>query len=834
MENRNTKITKLTMHGFKSFKKKVSIPFFPGFIVICGPNGVGKTNILDAICFGLGRSSMKSLRAGRLLDLIYHGNGKNPGSDFASVTLWFDNSNKIFPFDSEEVSITRKVNKKGMSLFKINGRTTTREKVLELLSSARIYPDGFNIIMQGDVNQVVDMTPEERRGIIDDISGIAHYNEKKEKAQANLEKVEQKLKEVEIVISERMERLIELEKDRNIALKFKDLQQRLEILRASLAYKKFTLLDEDFNKINEEIATSEEEIEQLENEIRGLEKEMELSEKRKEEIANKMYVRSRETSIRQEIEDIKNSILRNNTKIESNLREIERIDKLIEKLDVIRDRGFSKGVQAILNLKKKGVHGVVGNLIKVPKAYEIAIEVAGGFRLQNIVVENSLLATECINYLKKNKIGRATFLPLNRIKPKKLKSEQKSLLKKPGVVGLITDLIKYDRKYAPAIEHVFGDTIIVENLSVARDIGIGRIRMVTLDGDLVERSGAMIGGYYQKKEMLGPDIEISEYLQAKKDLKEEINFLEVEIEHLNKKIEELKEKAKEEAKEVIDLEEERVKIDELMEEMKERRNEKYEQRIVLQNKINRLKIKAAKMEAELENFKVEVEKYGKVEYVDEKPEILEMQINDCIKALNALGLVNLKAIEEYDAFKVEFDELKSKYDKINEEKQAIQEMIEKIETKRKEVFYESLREIDNNFRRIFKDIVGGSASLELEDPMNIESGLLIEANPSGKSLVNIDAMSGGEKSLTALAFLFAVQMFKPAPFYILDEIDAFLDKMNTKKVVSLLKKLSKDEQFIVITHNDYTIKQGDKVYGVTMENGESKILGLELPEIRVD
>ncbi len=251
---------------------------------------------------------------------------------------------------------------------------------------------------------------------------------------------------------------------------------------------------------------------------------------------------------------------------------------------------------------------------------------------------------------------------------------------------------------------------------------------------------------------------------------------------------------------------------------------------MLQSKINRLKINSAKKEAEVNNLKLEVDKYKDIEYIDEKPKVLEFKIQETVSTLNSLGLVNMKAIEEYDAFKGEFDELKHKYDKIREEKQAIIDMINKIEDKRKEVFYDCLREIDKNFRAIYKEMANGSASLELENPLDIESGLLIQANPAGKSLLNIDAMSGGEKALTALAFLFAVQKYKPAPFYVLDEVDAFLDKVNTKRVADMIKKLSEKEQFIVITHNDYTIKRGDRVYGVTMENGESKILGLELPK----
>ncbi|MEM5777662.1 MAG: AAA family ATPase [Candidatus Aenigmatarchaeota archaeon] len=826
-----TRLTKISMQGFKSFRKRVSIPLFPGLTIIAGPNGSGKTNILDAICFALGRSSIKSLRAEKLYDLIYHGSKSIPPADQASVTLWFDNKNKIFPFEEEEISITRKVNKSGMSLFKLNGKTTTREKILEVLSTARIHPDGFNIIMQGDVNEVIEMTPEERRFIIDDISGISQYNEKKEKAKANLEKVELKLKEVEIIISERMQRLVELENDRNIALKYKDLQRNLEILKASLAKQKYNFLLNDFRKADNEALDIETEIKELEDEIKKVEKDLELAEARKEEIANKMFVRSKGSSLRQETEELKNRIIRNEAKIDSHAREIDRINQMIEKLEFLKQerKDFGKAVQAILDLNRKGVYGVISQLIQVPNEYEIAIEIAGGARLQNIVVEDTLIATECINYLKREKIGRATFLPLNKIKPKKLTPEQKTILKKPGVIGLITDLINYDRKYSAAIEHVFGDTIIVENLGVAREIGIGTVRMVTLDGDLIEPTGAMIGGFYQKKEMFGPDKEIIEYMQAKKELAEEINFLKIETEQIEKKIEELKKSEEREDKEITLLDEERKKIEQDMEELKDKRKQLYEERFVLQNKINKTKIKAAKLEAEVENYRIEAERYGDIEFIDEKPEILEMRIQDAIRELNSLGLVNMKAIEEYDAFKVEFDELKQKYDTINKEKQSIMEMIEKIEEKRKEVFYATLSGVNENFQKVFKEIVGGEASLELEDPLNIESGLIIKANPTGKAVLNIDSMSGGEKSVTALVFLFAVQMYKPAPFYVLDEIDAFLDKLNTKKIIDMVKKLSEKDQFILISHNDYTIKQADKVYGVAMENGESKILGLEMP-----
>jgi len=830
----NTKINRISLQGFKSFRKRVSVPLFSGFNIFCGPNGVGKSNILDAITFVLGGTSTKALRAGRLHELIYHGNGNIQPSDYASVTLWLDNENKIFPFEDQEIAIKRKINKKGVSVFKINGKTTTREKILELLSSAQLHPGGYNIIMQGDVSQVIEMNPQERRGIIDEISGIAHYNEKKIKAQKNLEVVGEKLKEVEIILTERLERLQELETDRNTALKYKELRERLQRLEASLAYKRFKMEESKYEKVEEDIKICEDEIKKLEDDIKLIDKSIELKEKKKEGIKETIFVRSRGAGIREEIEEVKNKILRNKDKIESYQREIKRLDEMIDKLGSIQQRKpifFKKGVKAILNLKRPGIHGTIANLIKTPKEYDTAFEIAGGNRLQNIIVKDTKTATDCINYLKKGKIGRATFLPLNKVRPRTLKKEQKSLLKKPGVIGLLSDLIKFDKKYSPAINYVFGDTLVVENLGVARRIGIGNVRMVTLDGDLVERSGAMIGGYYQKREEVVGGIEIDQYENDKKERQEEINFLRVEIGQLNQKMEELRKSEKTESKEVLDLENEKDALEDELIELKSQRTALIENRVNVQNKINRLKINSARKEAELNNLKLEAEKYKDVELIDAKPSVLEFDIQKATTTLNALGLVNMKAIEEYDAFKGEFDELKHKYDKIMDEKKSIEEMIEKIEGKKKEVFYECLRSIDKNFRIVFKEMAKGQASLELENPLDIESGLLVQANPAGKRMLNIDAMSGGEKSLTALAFLFAVQKYKPAPFYILDEVDAFLDKSNTKRVVEMIKKLSGKEQFIVITHNDYTIKQGDRVYGISMERGESKILGLELPKV---
>jgi chromosome segregation protein len=827
-----TMITRIVLQGFKSFNKRISVPLLQGFNIICGPNGVGKSNILDAIAFVLGRTSAKSMRADKLHELIFSGNGN--AAQYASVTLYLDNSTKIFPFEESEISITRKVNRRGVSIYKINGKTMTREKIVDILAAARIYSDGHNLVLQGDITEVIEMMPEERRTIVDEISGIADYNDKKEKATKDLEAVDAKLKEAEIVITERYDLYKKLEDERNAAIKYQQLQKQMQILKASLAYRKLSNFNENQKAMDDEITKKEVENEELQKEIEKIERELEEREKGIQQLASKLMNIAKRIEVEKEISYLRTKILIDKDKSESNKKEIERLENMIRRMSTLESRmqemgDMPRAVKAILDLKMKGVHGTIRNLIKVPEKYQIAAEVTAAGHLNDIVIDNDVIANEAIEFLKREKIGRATFLPLNKIKAREF--DAKDFLKQKGIIDVVTKVLKFDQKFASAIDFVFGSTLLVDTLSSARAIGIGKARMVTLDGDLVERSGAMIGGFYAHQPKFAKEIEkdeISEYQNLKKKLEEEIKSLHEEIQTFEEKLKEYSKS--EETKEFIDLSKMKIDTEEELGKMRSQRRVAYERRLHVQTDLNRLKIQKAKVEAELENVKIEVEQYGQVEYLNQGIKTLETGIANAMKELAALGAVNFKAIEQYENFKTEFDEYKKKYEKILEEKKAVLEMINQIEQKRKEMFYQAMVELSKKFDEIFFKMTGGHASINLEDPENLESGLMIQATPAAKNLLNIDSMSGGEKSITALAFLFAVQEYRPAPFYILDEIDAALDKENSNKVATLIKNLSKEAQFIVISHNDNTIKQGDRVYGCTMEKGESKIIGLELPK----
>lgn len=829
-------IARLTAQGFKSFNKKISIPLVNGFNVFCGPNGVGKSNVIDAICFVLGRTSAKSLRADRLHELIFHGGSGKAAADHASITMYLDNSQKHFGYDDTEVSVTRKVNRKGVSVYKIQGKTTTREKMLQLLASAMIYPDGHNIVMQGDVTSIIEMDPIERRYVIDEISGIADYNERKDKAQKDLDVVDQKLKEAEIIITERYDIFKKLEEERNAAVRFQTLQKELQLMKASLAHKKLSEYQKTVVDMQKEIEAKEQEGKRLEEEIERIEADLERRDKGMQELVGKLIDMSKRVEEEKEISFLRTKILMNRDRIDANKNEVERLNSMISRLETIESRQADAGsmpraVKAILDQKLNGVHGMVASLIKIPEKYQTAIEVAAGMHMNDLVVDSDATAKFCIDFLKREKIGRATFLPLNKIKAREL-IDERSLLTKNGVVGLASNLVKYDKAHEPAVRFVLGSTIVADNLDIARGLGIGKARMVTLDGDLIERSGAMVGGYYfRTKRKIATETakdEIVEYQQLRKKLEDEIKQLAEEIEKFDSKLKEYEKSEK--IKEFVDMEKLKIDSEDQLDKLRQRRKLSYEKKLEVQTEINKLNIQKAKIDAELESIKIEIQQYGQIQPIDKAISTLQSKVRSAERELATLGPVNFKAIEQYEKFKTEFDEYKKKYEKILEEKKAVLDMIEKIEEKRRNVFYSCLQEVSKYFDEIFKQMTNGNASLELENPLDLESGLIIQANPGSKKLLNIDSMSGGEKTLTALAFLFSVQKYRPTPFYILDEIDAALDKENSKKVAVLIKFMSKSAQFIVITHNDTTIKYGDVVYGVTMESGESKILGLELPK----
>jgi chromosome segregation protein len=1163
-----TRIIRMDMKGFKSFGKKVTLEFGSNFNCILGPNGSGKSNVMDALCFVLGKGSAKGLRADKSANLIYNGGKKSEPASHGEVSIYFDNEKKTFPTPDSFVKITRIIKKTGQSVYKINDKTRTKQQILDLLAIANIDPDGYNIVLQGDIIRLIEMTTNERRILVEDIAGISIYEEKKEKALKELEKVDQKINEAEIILTERKVYLKDLKKDRDQAMQYKDVGENLQRSKATLnnlqirsreeknadVLKNIKTQEEGLKKLQEEITALKKGIEEKKAEVSALSKEIEekgekdqvkimkdIEQLRIEIATNKTKVSSNENEIarvsarkdqlqntlselkkkidelnseKKEIEKKKAEneklILQFNEKItafkkknkiedsegieldidkldkesEEKQKEVqelrerqqmllreqdriniymatidERIKKVIEvekehkkdmdilknrkdefkkatlelnqllnedssfaaqlgnarqKLNTARDElsklnaknigikqklGDSIAIKTILESKDNfgKIYGLISDLGTVPGKYSMALEVAAGGRIKSIVVDTDKTAAECINYLKKNRLGIATFLPLNKMKPNTEKENLGSILKTNGVYGLASDLITHDDKFNNAFSYVFGNTVVVESIEVARRIGIATVKMVTLEGDLIEKSGAMHGGFRQRakgsgfvekeiasgieeKETLVSDmeslvsrlelsrtdaeekivrlrelkatlegeiikIEKSLHLDSgdleaskkeKKEKESELADIEKKLEEINRKVSatntdlarlkvrrqelknritelknprilaelntfeeklselkgqnisydsdvrnmgtqmknlleperenvikiiaqnekdeqsfkselsSLKEKIKTEEKELIEKEKMQkefygkykslfVKKDKLTELIQKEEGKAYkteENARSVEQKMNILSIDNASLKAQLSALSEEGQKFKNIELLKGKNEDeLKKDIWSLERKLEAAGNINMRALEVYDQIEKEYNSLIEKQAKLRSEKDDVLVMINEIETKKKELFMKTFEKMDSEFRKMFAQLsTKGEAFLELENPKDpLSEGLSIKVRITGRKFLDIRSLSGGEKTMTALAFIFAIQEFEPASFYVLDEVDAALDKRNSEKLAELLKKYSERAQYIIISHNDGIINTADTLYGVSMdENSMSKVVSLKL------
>jgi len=302
-----THVKKLVMQGFKSFARRTEIPFENSMNVIVGPNGSGKSNITDALCFVLGRLSIKSIRAAKAANLLFSGNKTYKGSNEAYVELVFDNTDKSFAFDSTEVAIRRVVRKNGQSIYKINDQTKTRQDLLELLSQAGIDPNGFNIVLQGEIQSLVKATPEERRKIIEEVAGISIYEARKHKSLLELDKTEERLKEVGAVLKERTAYLRNLEKEKQDAQNYQKLEETIKRSKKSLLLHSLKHKESELWGFEKEIESYIKETEKIKTKIVQHQAQSDSLQKKIEEINRKVQdaTSNEQESLHKELSDLK-------------------------------------------------------------------------------------------------------------------------------------------------------------------------------------------------------------------------------------------------------------------------------------------------------------------------------------------------------------------------------------------------------------------------------------------------------------------------------------------------------------------------------------------------
>lgn len=840
-----TKINKVVLTGFKSFRKKTVIPFFDGVTAVVGENGSGKSNLFEAISFVMGRRSSQ-LRADRLEHLIFNGGERHSPAEEAQVVLHLDNSDGVFNRFFEngdqapEVTVGRRITRRS-STYTFMGKTCSRGMIDQILEEAKIDPDGQQLIAQGRITEIIKKSPVKRREIIDEISGIAAYDEKRRKAIAQLKDVKSKLNTHRVILAERRRRLLALSRERDAALEHQRLTDEQVRLEESIRHQQRKKIAEKLRRAQGERAGMAQRIEGLKTEVARLDLEIENKEWELEGMREDLGSDGQITLVK-EVERLRSEILHKQGEINFKRQQVKNLQEMIDEVARIKaaeaaraktSTSGNRAVQSLLERRRGGVYGTIASLATPRSGFELAFETAAGGHLNDLVVDSRETAIECIAYLKRSRLGRARILPLRRLVTARKSLASADALKLPGVIDYAINLVEFDSKYRRAFGYVLSDTIVAENLEVLRDID--GVRAVTLDGDLQSKGGALTGGWRpdSRKKEVGPGkTQDTSFDTAKK--RQQISKLLKEIARLEEEIEELSVLLEEKEGELSTRQEEESRVkgkastrsDELRT-LREKRRETYQGLENLRRALTRYEREEAEASAELEALGEE--ERDPADYIEGSVRELERRIEENKRRLRRLEPVNMRAIEEYEVYEQEFNMFRERVNALEVEKHEIEMLIGQIEERKRECFLETLEAVRVQFDRIFKELFqGGSASLELEEPGNISSGLLIKANPPEKELHVIDSLSGGEQTLVATAFIFALQEYQRAPFFILDEIDAALDLVNVTRLSQMLRDYAKRIQVIVVSHNEETVRHADRAYGVTMKNGVSQVLALNL------
>ena len=1222
-------IKRVELTNFKSFGNTTGVPLLPGFTVISGPNGSGKSNLLDALLFCLGLASSRGMRAERLPDLVNNSHNHR-GTVEASVTVTFDLSDAPATVEEEQVSggageqvsegageqvsggaqvqvsggageqgseaqenpksniqnpkstdwsITRRlrVTQQGSytSNYYINGVASTLTELHEQLERLRIYPEGYNVVLQGDVTGVITMNGRERREIIDELAGVAAFDRKISQAKETLSNVKEQEDRYRIVEAELVTQRDRLSSDRIKAEKYQLLRAELQdkqqweiVLTANKLTQQVSQLREQIeadsrthtelttqlSHLSAEIDSTTTQLDQLNARVKALGEEelLALQSTLANQDAEQRQLQRQQRELNLSITSIDNSIKQTqvesqqqsqnltqliieketvetqklglitardgaqerlnesrgqadaiasaseawvqqqtalNRQIETLLQTIEpqrteqaqlrerfaNLERQIEshngllaslepqiaspqslavdfeailpeseqtiqtlaqslaaaeqelqlqqetqkrllqeqrdkqrQLDKLEAQAFAQqeasgtyAAQVIFQSGLTGICGLVAQLGKVEPRYQVALEIAAGARLGNLVVEDDSIAARGIEILKQKRAGRITFLPLNKIRAGQISSTT-ALRYANGYIDYAVNLIECEPRYRDIFGYVFGNTVVFENLNSARQ-HLGQYRIVTLEGELLESSGAMTGGSVNRSSGLRFGIsdpaESAEAEALKKRLEEieiilercgeAIGSLSGKTKHLSQELNEAKSKRREqelqfdqlrkelknltaqqeETRNVLaknnleladaesrlqvldrelpaseiqltqvrqtlaeleqsqtpfewqqiqviikeqeaelnrreqtlrnaevrirDLESQQQRMQEKIQESNQRREEYQRSLIAVKEQQSSVMLQLStigeQMGETLLAIKQVEEKLGEEKQLRDRTETLlrsrhlarqqlewELQklqetqttrreelttlqaqlqekqaelpsvlptvpeqvkldelnaeIKTLQKRLQAMEPVNMLALEEYERTQNRLQELTQKLTTLEAERTELLLRIENFTTLRLRAFTEAFDAVNQNFQAIFAEFSEGDGFLQLDDTNDpFAGGLNLVAHPKGKPVQRLSSMSGGEKSMTALSFIFALQRYRPSPFYAFDEVDMFLDGANVERLARMIAQQSSKAQFIVVSHKGPMIKSAERVIGVTQARGAyTQVVGIKL------
>jgi chromosome segregation protein len=919
----------IELFGFKSFAERTRIELTRGTCALLGPNGCGKSNVVDAVKWVFGEQSSRSLRAERMEDVIFGGSEGTKATSAAEVAVTLTSETEDLPLGVSELEVRRRLYRSGESLYYINNQPAKLREVRELFYDTGMGKSAYSIMEQGRIDQVLSTRPEDRRSLFEEAAGITKYRVQGAEAERKLERTEENMKQAELLLSEVRRSHDTLKRQAEQTEKYRAYREEIFRLELDIQLLKLRRLLEDRHSREKALETQGQERAALEGEITALKTssdahmgEINSMESRLNDAQKRLYaiemergrsdgeirlLQDRMAELAGQIADEDAKAVKVEAKIAQIVADFDsrqasasdlgtRIDDVERNIEEFRRdiEGFSQRIVA----NDHTVRGIRGEVAELDAGLEGLRDELRGITDDIVTQLDQRLKDSGYSYREGKKLeaamdeivagmrivlrGRAEILEdalgLGDVSAEDARKIMGSSLEASRSLSeRVEELARMLATYRTLLPSFLDEFLAPEGIITHKR---------AIDGRISESLSAVSRLRAREAELAAENVELAKKIEQYRSTLEELRVSRARMrsqqESLRAEVERLAAEAKEQTAALEQsrrrTEESRKRVSELgasVERARERiaaltvedaelrkslsklekgiaeRNrtlrsteEKLRQRAGalerMHGKDEQVRVDLATINTEIrdvhenfaERFSRDLSEFESGMYeIQADPERLKAALKDLRDKQRDLGHVNLMAPEEFAEVKERFDFLTGQIADLHKAREDLKTVTEEIRTESTKRFLETYNLIRRNFHVMFRRLFeGGRADLKLTDPENVlESGVDIIAQPPGKKPENISLLSGGERSLTAIALLFGTYMVKPSPFCILDEIDAALSEDNVTRFTTLLREFSKTSQFIIITHNKKTVMAADALYGITMEeSGVSKLIAIRL------
>ena len=805
------KFKKLDITGFKSFSEKTTFLIEDGLTGIVGPNGCGKSNIVESLRWCMGENSAKSMRGSGMEDVIFSGTSNRPSKNISEVALLLENQNKDGPSqynEFDEISVRRKIEKDKGSKYYINDKEVRARDVQTLFADLSTGAHSPSLISQGRIGQLVTAKPIERKSILEEAAGISGIHARRHEAETRLNAAENNLKRADELKKQQQKQLDNLKKQAEEATKYKEISKEIKKIEAGMYYLKIKEIEKDKKDILEKLG-------EYEDEISAVNIDLNHNNTLLDEENTKL------TPLRDKKMESAASLQKLNLDMSNLIEEEARVKSLQEKLEksiktVESDLEREKSISLDADLNEKRISKEKEELLKTENKL-LEVETSSSKELKNSKEKLDNLQNE-LNLLldgiekdidQDKKLTKETFRKLKKLVKNITSSQEEYAEKFSKDKSIQSDSIK--RK-----ERIKNIDIELENW---RNLRSNSEKMTSELSERKNKLYAEINENQKNPERIATSK--GQNLQNLENTKKRNEEIEKELIDSEKKYNSINQNIKEIQLKLSGLKENKARNEATIEGIENRKKD------LLYSVKNELKI---------ENEESILSQSDLNEITPENLPTIEDQLQKVEKVKKqreSLGSVNLRADEETKKYETEIKKMEDDRADLYSAIVKLKTSIEELNQKGRERLLEAYTKVNRKFNEVYTKLFnGGTAKIELvdsEDPL--EAGLEMFVSPPGKRLQSITLLSGGEQALTALSLIFAVFLVNPSPICVLDEVDAPLDDANVTRFCGLLDELTKitNTKFIIITHHALTMSRMHRLYGVTMaEQGVSQLVSVDL------